>query len=222
MKRVVFIILIATLFVDAKVNPKDLFNKIKESKSSLSTVNKEKRVTNKQLDIIAKKIKKLNDEIAEYDKKLYKLNAFLGNEEKKYEKSMSEINGIDSIVNELDKDIEAKTKEFAKKLSQQLGSVVAQNKTAQKDEKSVVLKEVLNRYKVYNQQELLKLSRNIEQKNSLRKNLLKRRDEIAKKIKNVQEQKKLYKEEKAKKKKLLKKKVSYRREKIFKKTKRYF
>jgi len=132
---------------------------------------------------LAQKIKKLNSEIDEYDKKLNKLNAFLSNAQKKYQESMSEIDGIDNIVKELDKDIEAKTKEFAKKLSRQLGSVVAQNKTEQKSEKSVVLKEVYERYKNYNQQELLKLSRNIEQKNALRKNLLKRRDEIAKKIK---------------------------------------
>ena len=118
---------------------------------------------------------------------------------------MAEIKGIDNIVKALDKDIEKKTKEFAQKVSMQLGGVVAQNQTKQKDEKSVVLKEVLDRYKNYNQQELLKLSRNIEQKNALRKNLLKRRDDIAKSIKDVNKQKKLYEKQKAEKKKLLKK-----------------
>jgi len=207
MIRIYLLVLITVFsFLEAKsVNAADLFKQINQSKKSLKTTQQEKSIANKQLDTLAKKIKKLNSEIEEYDKKLYKLNGFLGNAQKKYQESKSEIDGIDNIVKELDKDIEAKTKEFAKKLSRQLGSVVAQNKTGQKSEKSVVLKEVYERYKNYNQQELLKLSRNIEQKNALRKNLLKRRDEIAKKIKNVKDQKELYKKQKAEKQKLLKK-----------------
>ncbi len=193
------------VLLNAKPNPSELFSKIKESKHSLVSTQKEKSVTHKQLQVIANKIKQLKDEIEKYDKKIYELNGILGNANKKYQDAMAEIKGIDNIVKSLDKDIEKKTKEFAQKVSMQLGGVVAQNKTAQKDEKSVVLKEVLDRYKNYNQQELLKLSRNIEQKNALRKNLLKRRDDIAKSIKDVNAQKKLYEKEKAKKSKLLKK-----------------
>ncbi len=193
------------VLLNAKPNPSELFSKIKESKHSLVSTQKEKSVTHKQLQVIANKIKQLKDEIEKYDKKIYELNGILGNANKKYQDAMAEIKGIDNIVKSLDKDIEKKTKEFAQKVSMQLGGVVAQNKTAQKDEKSVVLKEVLDRYKNYNQQELLKLSRNIEQKNALRKNLLKRRDDIAKSIKDVNAQKKLYEKEKAQKSKLLKK-----------------
>ena len=193
------------VLLNAKPNPSELFSKIKESKHSLVSTQKEKSVTHKQLQVIANKIKQLKDEIEKYDKKIYELNGILGNANKKYQDAMAEIKGIDNIVKSLDKDIEKKTKEFAQKVSMQLGGVVAQNKTAQKDEKSVVLKEVLDRYKNYNQQELLRLSRNIEQKNALRKNLLKRRDDIAKSIKDVNAQKKLYEKEKAQKSKLLKK-----------------
>ncbi len=193
------------VLLNAKPNPSELFSKIKESKHSLVSTQKEKSVTHKQLQVIANKIKQLKYEIEKYDKKIYELNGILGNANKKYQDAMAEIKGIDNIVKSLDKDIEKKTKEFAQKVSMQLGGVVAQNKTAQKDEKSVVLKEVLDRYKNYNQQELLKLSRNIEQKNALRKNLLKRRDDIAKSIKDVNAQKKLYEKEKAQKSKLLKK-----------------
>ncbi len=205
MKKVVFLALSIFVILNAKTKPSELFNQIKESKHTLVKTQKEKIVTNRQLQAIANKIKKLNKEIEKYDKKIYELNGILGNANKKYQESMAEIKGIDNIVKALDKDIEQKTKEFAHKVSKQLGGVVAQNRTAQKDEKSVVLKEVFDRYKNYNQQELLKLSRNIEQKNALRKNLLKRRDDIAKSIKDVNKQKKLYEKQKAEKKKLLKK-----------------
>ena len=205
MKKVLFVALCLFVTLNAKTKPSELFSQIKASKHTLVKTQKEKSVTNKQLQAIANKIKRLNREIEKYDKKIYELNGVLGNANKKYQDSMAEIKGIDNIVKALDKDIEKKTKEFAKKVSMQLGGVVAQNRTAQKDEKSVVLKEVLDRYKNYNQQELLKLSRNIEQKNALRKNLLKRRDDIAKSIKDVNKQKKLYEKQKAEKKKLLKK-----------------
>jgi len=203
MKKLYLLALICSMLLSAKTSPSDLFKQIKESKSELATTQKEKSVTNRQLQKIAKKIKKLNEEIAVYDKKLDKLNSVLVSAKKKYQESMSEIKGIENIVSELDKDIEAKAKEFAKKLSRQLGGIVAQNRTSEKSEKSVVLKEVYDKYKDYNQQELLKLSRNIEQKKALRKNLLARRDEIAKSIKDVTEQQKLYKKEKAKKEQLL-------------------
>jgi len=205
MRKIVILTITLFMCLEGKTKPSELFNKIKESKHSLVSTQKEKTITNKQLQSIADKIKNLNKEIEKYDKKIYELNGILGNANKKYQDSMAEIKGIDNIVKALDKDIDKKTKEFAQKVSMQLGGVVAQNKTAQKDEKSVVLKEVLDRYKNYNQQELLKLSRNIEQKNALRKNLLKRRDDIANNIKDVNQQKKLYKKQKAKKKELLKK-----------------
>jgi len=205
MKKALFVALCIFVTLNAKTKPSELFSQIKESKHTLVKTQKEKSVTNKQLQTIANKIKRLNREIEKYDKKIYELNGVLGNANKKYQDSMAEIKGIDNIVKALDKDIDKKTKEFAKKVSMQLGGVVAQNKTDQKNEKSVVLKEVLERYKNYNQQELLKLSRNIEQKNALRKNLLKRRDDIAKSIKDVNKQKKLYEKQKAEKKKLLKK-----------------
>ena len=205
MKKIAFFLLLISITIDAKTSPSELFKQIKESKNSLASTAQEKTVTNKQLRAIAAKIKKINAEIAVYNEKLSKLDSFLSSEEKRYQDSMAEIKGINSLVKELDKDIEAKNREFAKKVSQQLGGVIAQNRSGEKNEKSVVMKEVYDRYKNYNQQELLKLSRNIEQKNALKKNLLARRDAIAKNIKDVQKQKELYLKEKNEKQKLLKK-----------------
>jgi murein DD-endopeptidase MepM/ murein hydrolase activator NlpD len=199
----VFLYTLAILTVVNASSPKELFNKIKESKNSLSTTNKEKIVTNKQLQKIADKISKKELEIAVYDRKLKELDGYIQQEQKKYKESIAEIQGIDNMVKELDKDIELRKQEFAKRLSKQLGTVVAKNRSGQKDEKSVVLKEVYTRYKDYSQQELLKLSKNIEQKRVLRENLLKRKAEIAKKIEGVQLKKRIYKKKKAQKQKLL-------------------
>jgi len=204
MKKVIFGLLIVFATLNA-TSPKELFGQIKESKKSLDDVSKEKVLTNKQLQKIAIKIKKINQEIAIYDKKLKELDKFLGLEQKKYLESKAELKNIDTMVKELDKDIEQRKKEFAKKLSTQLGSIVAQNKTTQKSERSVVLKEVYNKYKDYNQQELLKLSKNIEQKNGLRKNLLERKKEISKGIEDIKLKRKIYKKQKRQKQKLLKK-----------------
>ncbi len=205
MKKIIFFLLIALVTVDAKKSPSELFKQISQSKSSLEDTKKERVLTNKQLQKIAARIKKISKEIEIYDKKLQKLDSYLKSEEKRYQKSVSEIEGIDKFIKELDKDIEEKRKEFAQMVSKQLGGVIAQNKTDEKNEKSIVLKEVYERYKDYNQKELLKLSRNIEQKNALKKNLLARRDAIAKSIKDVQEQKRLYLKEKKKKQQLLNK-----------------
>ena len=202
MKRVVFLILISICTINA-TSPKELFSKIKESKNSLETTNKQKEITNIQLQKIANKIKKIESEITEYDKKLKELDIFIKKEQKRYKESLAEIQGIDNMVKELDKDIDARKKEFAKKLSKQLGTVIAKNKSGQKDEKSVVLQEVLGRYKDYSQQELLKLSKNIEQKKALRANLLKRKEEISKNIEDIKAKKIQYKRQKAKKEKLL-------------------
>ena len=198
--------LLLAIFLSLNLNatsPKELFSKIKESKESLKVANKQKNITNKQLQKIANKIKKLQAEIEEYDKKLSTLDSYIKKEQKKYKKALSEIQGIDNMVKELDKDIENKKREFAKKLSKQLSTVVAKDKSGQKDERSVVLKEVYSRYKNYSQQELLKLSKNIEQKKALRDNLLKRREEIANNIKDIKVKKELYKKQKAKKERLL-------------------
>jgi len=192
-------------FVLFAASPKALFEQIKASKSSLADSVKEKRILSRQLQKIADEIKKHQKEIAVLNKKLKKLNESLQKEEQKYNEAQREIHGINEMLKELDKDIEARKREFAKKLSKHLGRVVAQNKMQQRDEKSVVLEEVYSRYKDYNQKELLKLSRNIEQKNALKKNLIQRRDEIANSIKDVKAQKDVYKKEAAIKRQLLKK-----------------
>lgn len=186
-------------------SPKDLFNKIKVSKSSLEKTDKKKSLVNKQLQKIATKITKFKQEIEKYNTKLAKLDSSLSKQEQKYQSSKSEIASINTMLQELDKDIEARKKEFAQKLSEQLGSVIAQNQMMQKDEKSVVLKEVYERYKNYNQQELLKLTQNIEQKSALRANFIGRKDKISKGIRSVKAQKDVYKKQKKEKKQLLQK-----------------
>jgi septal ring factor EnvC (AmiA/AmiB activator) len=204
-------------------SPKELFKKIEESKSSIAVSNKEKSALSKQLKRTAKKITKLEKEVAALDEKLKKINSSLKKEEAKYQEAQREIRSINTMLKELDKDITARKKEFAKKLSKQLGSVIAQNKIKQKSEKSVVLEEVYSHYKNYNQAELLKLTRNIEQKSALRENLKKRRDAIEKSIKNVKAQKDVYKKESKIKRQLLaklakeEKKYSKRLKAIFRK-----
>ncbi len=185
-------------------SPKDLFKKIEASKSSLSVSKKEKSVVSKQLKKTALEISKLEKEVVALEEKLKVLNKSLSKEEAKYQEAQREIHGINSMLKELDNDIEARKKEFAKKLSKHLSSIVAKNKMEQKDEKSVVLEEVYSHYKNYNQQELLKLTRNIEQKNALKANLIQRRQEIEKSIKDVKAQKDIYKKESKIKRQLLK------------------
>lgn len=189
-------------------SPKELFSQIEASKSSLQQTDTKRNIVNKQLQKIAAKIAKLQKQIKQYDIKLAKLDSSLSKEEQKYQSSKNEINSINAMIKEIDADIESRKKEFAQKLSQQLGSIVAQNKMLQKDEKSVVLKEVYEHYKDYNQQELLRLTRNIEQKSTLRANFVKRRDAIADSIKGVKAQKDVYKKQKQEKKQLLQKLVN--------------
>ncbi len=204
MIKTIFVILFLLNIIYAS-SPKDLFKKIDASKSNLENTNREKTITNRQLQKIANRIKKINKEIAIYDKKLMELDTFLAREQKKYNEAMTELKDIDNMVKALDKDINSKKRDFAKILSKQLGSIIAQNKSSEKSEKSVILKEVYDRYKDYSQQELLKLSKNIEQKRALRDNLIKRKEEINKSIADIKLKKKIYNREKKAKKKLLEK-----------------
>ena len=201
MQKVLIVTLCAVTLFGA--SPKELFSQIKASKSSLAVSNKKKSVLNEQLQKIAAKISTYEKEIASLNLKMKKLNSGLQKEEEKYREAQREIRGINAMLKELDSDIAAHKKEFAKKLSKQLGSVVAQNKMEQKSEKSVVLEEVYEHYKNYNQKEILKLSRNIEQKIALQKNLINRRDAIASSIKDVKAQKDIYAKESKIKKQLI-------------------
>jgi len=190
-------------FATAK-SPADLFKQISTSKKSLAKTQVDTKHMSKKMRQIASKIKKLNNEILAYDKKLDKLDEYLSIEQKKYQNSMDDINRINNTINAIDKDINGKKREFAKKISQSLGAVVAQNKSSEKTEESVMLQEIYQKYKNYNQQELLKLSKNIEQKRQLKKSLIAKRDKISKGISNVQKQKNEYLKEKKKKQALLK------------------
>jgi len=215
-----FLIVFLVFTLDAK-NPTDLFKELENSKSSLKKSNKEKNHLNKQLVKLASRIKKLNSEILEYDKKLDKLNSYLIKEKEKYDSAMAEINSINETIKSLDKDIEKKNREFATKISKSLGAVVAQDKSGEKNEKSVILKEFYTKYKHHNQEEILKISKNIEQKKALKANLLARRDEIFKSIKDINEQKKIYEAEQRKRKALLKK-LALEEENYSKKLKKIF
>jgi len=185
--------------------PSELFSQINKSKKSLQATKNQTNAMSKQLRLIASKIKKLNNEILEYDKKLDKLDKDLQIQQQKYNNAKAEIESINNIINELDNDIEKKNREFARLISKQLGSIIAKNKTIDRDEQSVILKEFLEKYKEYNQQELLKISRNIEQKTELKKSLLAKKAKIAKGIKDVKKQKAIYLREKKKRQELLKK-----------------
>jgi len=220
--RALILMIFVVVDLSAK-KPTDLFKELESSKSSLQKTNKEKVNVNRQLQKIAQRIKKLNQEILMYDKKLDKLNSYLVKEKEKYNSAMAEIDSINDTIKALDKDIEDKNREFAKKISKSLGAVVAQDKSGEKDEKSVILKEFYDKYKAKNQEEILKISKNIEQKKALKQSLIEKRDEIYKGIKDIKEQKKLYEEEKRKRKKLLvkldkeEKVYSEKLKKIFKK-----
>ncbi len=185
--------------------PSDLFKQIDNSKKSLDSVAKEKTVINKELQKIAKKIKKLQKEIDEYDKKIYDSNKRLKASKAKYKNAMLEIHSINNIIKSLDYDIKQKNKEFAQKISQTLGEVAAQDKSGERDERAVLKKEFFQKYKKKNQEEILKLSKNIEQNKALRKTLIQKRDKIKVSIDDVQREKKRYEIEKRKRKALLKK-----------------
>jgi murein DD-endopeptidase MepM/ murein hydrolase activator NlpD len=220
--RLALVIALLTASMVAK-NPKDLFKELESSKNSLNAANKEKINVNKQLQKIAKRIKKLNSEILEYDKKLDKLNIYLKREQEKYNSAMAEVNSINSAIKSLDRDIDNKNREFAKKISKSLGVVVAQDKSGEKDEKSVILKEFYDKYKLHNQEEILKISKNIEQKKRLKETLIQKRDKIYASINDIKKQKKIYQKKKRERKALLKKldkeeqKYSKKLKNIFKK-----
>ncbi len=201
-KKIVLVFIFLSL-LSAKL-PTELFKQIDNSKKSLDNVSKQKSIINKELQKIAKKIKKLKEEVKEYDKKIYESNKKLGVAKARYKSAKSEIRSINNIIKSLDYDIKQKNKEFARKISQTLGEIVAQDKSGERDEKAVLKKEFFQKYKKKNQEEILKLSKNIEQNKELRRNLIKKRDAITASIKDVLQEKKKYESEKKKREALLK------------------
>jgi len=193
-----------TTFAFAK-SPVDLFKQISTNKKTLQQTQADTKHMSRAMRKIAAKIEKINKELLEYDKKLDKLDKYLTIQQTKYQNAMDDIDRINSTINAIDKDINNKKREFAKKISRSLGAVVAQNNSTEKTEESVLLQEIYQKYKNYNQQELLKLSKNIEQKRQLKRALIAKRDKISKGISNIQTQKNEYLKEKKKKQALLEK-----------------
>jgi len=185
--------------------PSELFKQIDSSQKNLDSVSKQKIIINKELQRIAKKIKKLQKEIDEYDKKIYESNKKLQASQAKYKSAMAEIHSINNIIKSLDYDIKQKKKEFAQKISQTLGEVVAQDKSGERNEKTVIKKEFFEKYKKKNQEDILRLSKNIDQNKELKKTLVAKRDAIKASIEDVQKEKAKYEAEKKKREVLLKK-----------------
>ncbi len=209
-KFLAFLFLISLVFAKS---PSELFKEINKSKASLEQTTNQKMQINKQLQQIAAKIEKTKAQIEKYNQKLNQLDQDLVQKQKKYNEAMAEIKSINNAIKALDQDISAKNQEFAKKIAQSLGIIVAKSQGGEEDEKSVILRQFYEKYKSYNQKQILKLSRNIEQKNQLKKALLKKKNEILASISDVKKQKKIYQQKKKERQKLLAK--LHQEEKIY-------
>ncbi len=207
-----FLTITLIFFAFAK-SPTELFQEINKSKKTLIKTTQQKSQLNKQLQIIAKKIKKIEAEVEKYNQKLNELDKDLSFKQKKYNEAMAEIKSIDNAIKALDQDITQKNQEFVKKIAQSLGIIVAKNQSGEEDEKSIILRQFYEKYKTYNQKQILKLSRNIEQKNQLKKILIAKRDQILSSISDIKKQKLLYQKRKKEREKLLNK--LHQEEKIY-------
>jgi len=180
--------------------------KIKESKKNLSSINKVKKKTSRQLDKIARDIKAAEDEIALLSKKIEELEADQSRNEVRYEVLKKELISSKAELEKTSVLLKKKHQKFISLLSEQF-SVIFAMKQAQYEptRDSIISKEIYKAYKLLNTRELEVLKKEIFALRKRKKVKLALQKKTQNEIKRITRQRESYAEKKAAKEKLLKK-----------------
>ncbi len=178
--------------------------KIKNSKKDLSAVTSQKKKANRQLDKIAKDIKKAEKDIVALDKKIDLLSQDQTKTEEKYVALKKELKQSTQDFEQTSKDLDKKRKKFISLLSEQFSITFAMEQAHAPTRKSIMSQEVYKAYKKQNIQMLEGLKSDIRTLKKRKQDKLYLRNKTQNQIKRIIKKRDSYAQKKEQKKKLLK------------------
>jgi len=197
---ILYCFVVITLVYSATTTTK----KIKNSKKDLSTVTTQKKQASRQLDKIAKDIKKAEKEIVILDKKIDELSRDQTKTEEKYVSLKKELKQSTQDFEQTSKDLDKKRKKFIFLLSEQFSITFAMEQAHAPTRKSIMSQEVYKAYKKQNIQMLEALKSDIRTLKKRKQDKLYLRNKTQNEIKIIIKKRDSYAQKKEQKKKLLK------------------
>ena len=197
-----YLFLLAVILA-ATMEASQLVQRIQDSKKTLQTTEAQKKLAHRQLSKIADSIRSTEKELTEVQKILDRLEKEKKAGEARYEKAKKRIDVLSREIARLDDDIKGKHAEFIRLLTDQFSIIIAMNQMNRRSEKSLILKEFYERYKIVNDRELKTLKETIDRTRKQKQKLLVERAGLKMGISKIVRKKEQYRRKKAKSEKLL-------------------
>jgi len=197
-----YLFLLAVILA-ATMEASQLVQRIQDSKKTLQTTEAQKELAHRQLSKIADSIRSTEKELTEVQKILDRLEKEKKAGEARYEKAKKRIDVLSREIARLDDDIKGKHAEFIRLLTDQFSIIIAMNQMNRRSEKSLILKEFYERYKIVNDRELKTLRETIDRTRKQKQKLLVERAGLKMGISKIVRKKEQYRRKKAKSEKLL-------------------
>ena len=197
-----YLFLLAVILA-ATMEASQLVQRIQDSKKTLQTTEAQKELAHRQLSKIADSIRSTEKELTEVQKILDRLEKEKKAGEARYEKAKKRIDVLSREIARLDDDIKGKHAEFIRLLTDQFSIIIAMNQMNRRSEKSLILKEFYERYKIVNDRELKTLKETIDRTRKQKQKLLVERAGLKMGISKIVRKKEQYRRKKAKSEKLL-------------------
>jgi murein DD-endopeptidase MepM/ murein hydrolase activator NlpD len=197
-----YLFLLAVILA-ATMEASQLVQRIQDSKKTLQTTEAQKKLAHRQLSKIADSIRSTEKELTEVQKILDRLEKEKKAGEARYEKAKKRIDVLSREIARLDDDIKGKHAEFIRLLTDQFSIIIAMNQMNRRSEKSLILKEFYERYKIVNDRELKTLKETIDRTRKQKQKLLVERAGLKMGISKIVRKREQYRRKKAKSEKLL-------------------
>jgi len=204
MKKIIFLIIYMIYGLQVWATP-STEKKIKNSVMSLDKSVKKQKVVATQLDKIAKDIDRANRENKKLNKKLEKLSQEFNSNKKIYQISKTELNQYNKSLDDINKKLKEKKRQFIEILASQSSIIYAMSQSHEATRESIVMKEAYQLLRKQNDRDLAKLKDQIEQKAIMKRKIISKRTSAKKIIDKITKQKIEYEKKRNIKKDLLKK-----------------
>jgi len=204
MKKIILLIIYMIYGLEVWAVP-STEKKIKNSVMSLDKSVKKQKVVATQLDKIAKDIDRANRENRELNKKLEKLSQEFDSNKKIYQASKIELEQYDKSLDEINKKLKEKKRKFIEILANQSSIIYAMSQSHEDTRESIVMKEVYQLLRKQNDIDLAKLKKQIDQKATIKREIIEKRTSAKKIIDRITKLRREYEKKRNIKKDLLKK-----------------
>ena len=179
--------------------------KIKSSKNNLNKSLEIEKKTTTQLDKIAKDIEDAQNDNIELNRKLSLLSDEYQKNESSYNQSKEILSKFDKNLKEISREIDDKKDKYINLLAQQFSVIHAMRQSHEANRESIIKQEMYKLYKIYNDQELKYLQKQILNWKKQKKEIIKDRIVIKHKINKLSQQRDKYKRNREEKKNILNK-----------------